>query len=596
MKCPSCGAPAQDDGAFCISCGAPLGSAPAGEKTAPGEPVEEALAAPATSTVPKTEENEPLAQEPGPGFIVDGKYEITRRLGQGGMGIVYLASDVHTGVDVVLKAVRPELAHRADIRERTLAEGRALARIDHPNVVHLNAVVLDQGRLWLVMQYIDGESLDKTITRYSGEGQRLPVTIALDVFRQVLLGVGAAHREGVIHRDLKPANILLRKKDGVAKVTDFGIAKPEVAARAGQGNTKGVIGSLWYMSPEQVSGKRDLDKRVDVYALGVVLFELMTGHVPFDAESSYELMRKQVEEPLPKVLAERKDAPPWIDEVLARACAKDRNARFGSCDEFLAAIDRHTAPRPQLTVSPAPQSSVEGVAKTHPGDTGGHATRPEKKGGSAWIWIVLLAILAGAGGTAFWFWQNQPPPKKKPTATATATAIATAPPTSPPTAPPTATATVAPPKDLFPTLVGRWKAESGREMEAVLVGDQIEFRVIDATQLAPQDYVAGEARFVITRIAGSPATFAVEDRIRPRPPEGATFDPKSRTSCLVVWTDVDDRPLRAVFDEAQDRLTVDFANIAPKASNFDTRGDVVLECKSLRNVAASRTQSVFTRP
>src|SRR5262249_6686132 len=153
---------------------------------------------------------------------------------------VYLARDIHTGLDVVIKAIRRELAHKADVRSRTLAEGRVLAQIDHPNVVQLKAVVVEANDLWLVMQFIDGESLDKIIANYKAQGARMPVAEALGFLRQIAAGVGAAHQEGVIHRDLKPANVIIRKKDRVAKVTDFGIAK--VPGEQGRPQTKGIIG------------------------------------------------------------------------------------------------------------------------------------------------------------------------------------------------------------------------------------------------------------------------------------------------------------------------------------------------------------------
>ncbi|MEJ7729483.1 MAG: serine/threonine-protein kinase [Polyangiaceae bacterium] len=250
------------------------------------------------------------------GTVVDGKYRIERVLGEGGMGIVYLAVDVHTGVEVVLKAIRNELAHRPDMRERTLAEGRVIARIDHPNVVHLKAVVIDapvtpgEGEsLWLVMQFVDGESLEERITRHAREHAQMPVPEVLRILAQVLAGMGAVHKGGIIHRDLKPGNILIRASDGVAKVSDFGIAKGEEDARAGRGQTRGIIGSLWYMSPEQVTGRRDLDKRVDVYALGIMLYEMLIGHVPFDAEDDQEIMRMHAAKPVPLVSASAQTCP-----------------------------------------------------------------------------------------------------------------------------------------------------------------------------------------------------------------------------------------------------------------------------------------------
>ncbi|MEZ4295775.1 MAG: serine/threonine-protein kinase [Polyangiaceae bacterium] len=298
------------------------------------------------------------------GTVIDGKYAIVRLLGQGGMGVVYLARDIHTGMDVVLKSVRTELAHRADVRARTLAEGRVLGQIDHPNVVHLKAVVVEDTALWLVMQYIEGESLDRTIDRTVAQKQPMPLADALRLFRQIASGIEAAHAEGIIHRDLKPANVLIRAKDQVAKVTDFGIAKAEHDTGQRRVQTRGVIGSVWYMSPEQVTGRRDLDKRVDIYALGIVLYQMLTGRVPFDAESDYEVMRAQAEMPLPRAAALRPDVPPAIDDFLQKLCAKDRDARYQTCEEVLHALTAIEAAlaapaAPALTAAPAVTAASE---------------------------------------------------------------------------------------------------------------------------------------------------------------------------------------------------------------------------------------------
>src|SRR6185295_15454610 len=348
-SCPSCSLDNAADAVFCVRCGFPLAGAP---------------------DVAENEHSSAGGRYLPSGAIVDGKYRIEKVLGEGGMGVVYLAKDIHTETPVVVKSIRSEFSDNAEFRARTLAEGRALARIDHPNVVRLNAVVVEPAALYLVMQYIDGEPLDQMIARHVATRTPLPIPLALSIFRMILKGVGAAHQEGLIHRDLKPANILIRRKDGVAKVTDFGIAKAEDDAKAGRGVTKGIIGSLSYMAPEQVRGQRDLDKRVDIYALGIVLFELIMGRAPFEAPSDYELMRMQAEAPIPSVSVQRPDAPTYLDDILRRACAKDRDHRFASTDEFLAALDQgeshavapmagHTvlAPRVATEIPPGPLMS-----------------------------------------------------------------------------------------------------------------------------------------------------------------------------------------------------------------------------------------------
>lgn len=596
MLCLQCGTTVEGDAAWCTSCGAPIQKPGNEPTTAPGEPLAEALRGSVGGGSGGAIKPEDLAPKPTQlqaGRVIDGKYSVTRVLGEGGMGVVYLARDVITGSDIVLKSVRPDLAHRADIRERTLAEGRALARIDHPNVVHLNAVVSEGQHLWLVMQYIDGESLDKTIDRATKDGAHMPFQKALALFRQILKGVGAAHDEGVIHRDLKPANILVRAKDGIAKVTDFGIAKPVEKAKEGAGNTKGVIGSLWYMSPEQVQGKKDLDKRVDIYGLGILFFELLTGHVPFDAQSSYELMRKHVEDPLPKVCAERPDIPAWIDQVLAVACAKSRDERFASCEDMLAAIDAHATPGPS-----APGATREVAARTQ----ADLAPLPARSGGSStWLLVALVVVALGATSAALYFAVFDEPtrtPKKRPTATASATnepppgGSSNAPDVAPP---PSASVIDTPPKpDPSEVLVGTWKSENGRVFDAVRVGKTVEFRVHDAGQFKPADYRDGEPRFTLTPVEGEEGAYAVEDKIRPDPPKGSTYDSeRSRNTCQQVWTEVGKKPLRASFDGT--RIGLDFALIEPTLANFVQEGKEVVSCANLKSVKASIGRVSFTR-
>jgi serine/threonine-protein kinase len=601
------------------------------------------------------------------GAVIDHKYAILRVLGEGGMGVVYLARDIHTGVEVVLKAVRSELAHRKDVRERTLAEGRALARIDHPNVVHLKAVVVEDQALWLVMQYIDGESLEKTIRRHIDEKRPMPVAEVLRIFRQIVAGIDAAHQEGVIHRDLKPANVLLRKKDGVAKVTDFGIAKGEEDARAGKGMTKGIIGSLWYMSPEQVSGRRDLDKRVDIYALGIVLYEMLVGRVPFDADDDHTIMRLHLSAPVPLVAKMRRDVPESVDAIIQKACAKRREDRFPACDAILRAIDaidthgsvdragdvkipsiaRGTPPTAPETTAPEidratpPQSSAKGSKKkkkdTEPEDAPAPraqaplaptdaegtpavqapvaATKDTGKPKRRWL-IPIIAVLALGGGAAGLMAlgvipgissiQLKPQGKGRTDSAAspsTPATPATPPPSrasqkpaaAPPSAPAPAPSPTPPPAPANPlvALVGPWIG-NGRDLDAVLSGDELEFRVTDPGQFESQGYEKGEARFALRQIPGETRVFAVEDRVRPVPPAKGYDLAKARGTCLEIWTDADKQPLRATFDGS--RLTVEFAKIEPTEANFTiTAKGLVTSCIGLRKLKASKVVSSLER-
>ncbi|AKT39785.1 serine/threonine-protein kinase [Chondromyces crocatus] len=561
------------------------------------------------------------------GAIVDQKYAIERVLGEGGMGVVYLARDVHTGLHVVVKAVRQEIAHRKEMRARMLAEGRALAQIDHPNVVRLNAVVEEGGTLWLVMQYIEGESLDRLIGRRAHEGRPLQLEEALGLFRQVAAGVGAAHGEGVIHRDLKPANVMIRSKDGIAKVTDFGIAKEEADAIAGRGLTRGIIGSLYYMSPEQVIGRRDLDKRVDIYALGILLYEMLVGHVPFDADSDPEIMRKHLDAPLPRVSEQRADVPPELDAFLQRACAKDRADRFASCDALLAALDgfgRRTVtamstygqtyggapggaertapgdvyappPRAQMASRPPAPATIHGTTGRPPMPTPVDPVRPRSRRA---LGFVLAALVLAAGAAALLMAGELLPGKRR--------SGDTAKPVPDPAAVPPEVAThvdagqeagaVASPPTLA-TLSGRWTS-NGRDFDAVQAGDALEFRVRDPEQFAPQDYETGEVRFLLRALPDEPDVFAVEDHIRFYPPTGLKFDPKrARGTCQDVRSSAEGRPLRARYDGA--RLSVEFARIEPAHDkpgvNFIVEGGKVVSCRGLGALAATRVLSVLTR-
>jgi len=289
------------------------------------------------------------------GSIVDGKYAIESRLGEGGMGIVYLARDIHLETPVVLKGIRPELAQNKEFRARILAEGRAMAKIDHENVVRLNSVVVRPDELFLVMQYVDGESLEQTIAKYAARGSFMPVGEVIRLLDQVLAGVGAAHAEGMIHRDIKPANILIRRKDSKVRVTDFGIAKAEDETLAGQGLTRtyGLVGSVLYMSPEQIRGQRDLDRRVDIYSLGIMLFEMLAGWVPFEGTTTYTTMHMHVGEPIPSIALVRPDVPDYLRLVIEKACAKSPDFRFGSAEEMAAAL---SSPTSQVQRPAAPNS------------------------------------------------------------------------------------------------------------------------------------------------------------------------------------------------------------------------------------------------
>jgi serine/threonine-protein kinase len=188
--CPSCSLQNIDEAGFCGGCGSSLRNLPPPEAAIPG--VLPAAAWPPFATTTRRDEKGYLLA----GIVIDGKYTIEQVIGQGGMGVIYLARDVHTKTSVVVKAIRDEIAHSPEFRGRAIAEGRALARIDHPNVVRLNAVVLDEGQLYLVMQFIEGFPLDRILDEHHAAGRTIPLDEALRLFRMILHGVAAAHHEG----------------------------------------------------------------------------------------------------------------------------------------------------------------------------------------------------------------------------------------------------------------------------------------------------------------------------------------------------------------------------------------------------------------
>jgi eukaryotic-like serine/threonine-protein kinase len=553
-----------------------------------------------------------------PGSIVDRKYKVEKILGEGGMGIVWLCRDVVTEMPVVLKAIRSEFTHLRDYRDRILAEGRALARIDHPNVVRLNAVVAEENEVCLVMQFVEGESLDVRIERNVANNTQLSLSEALTIFRQIVSGVAAAHAEGIIHRDLKPANVLVRAKDGVIKVTDFGIAKEESEAQAGQGKTVGVIGSVRYMSPEQCTGKKDLDKRVDIYALGILLFELLTGSRPFEAESNFDLMTKHVNEPLPSLAAKRPDIPQWLENIVRRCTEKKREMRYSSCEELLAEIPADLQMRPHNTVpampvmAPAQPTTVPGMPAISAPSVTAVPNYPAQSTHTApaavitapnlpqhrepapsrvpmLIGTIVASIALGLGVSYSLGWFGAAGPSKPSPNTAQAAHVEPGPDTTKPASPSPSG------KSALEALAGSWKSSSGREYNAVMVGAALEMRIREVKPFLIQGYEKDEARFILRVAPGKPNTFLVEDRLRPNVLAGHEYDiAKARLTCLVPFTAIDGKPLEARVDGG--KLYVNMVVILPEESNYTVDGKFVTGCKNLLISKVSPIESVLGRP
>ena len=255
-----------------------------------------------------------------------GNFEIVTKLGEGGMGEVYKGIDILLDRQVAIKALRPELAARPEIVERFLSEAVALAKLNHPNIATLYSFFQENDRYYMVLEFVAGEPLDKLIGRY----HTLPWMDAVDLARQALAGLSHAHHEGIIHRDIKPGNMMLTKNLQL-KLMDFGIARILQTARMTK--TGHLIGTLEYMSPEQIQGQ-EVDPRSDIYSLGIVLYEMLSGRLPFQATTDYALIRQQVESvPLP-VIKLATDIPARLNSAVMTALAKTPGERYDNATAF----------------------------------------------------------------------------------------------------------------------------------------------------------------------------------------------------------------------------------------------------------------------
>jgi hypothetical protein len=277
------------------------------------------------------------------------QYRLLEKLGEGGMGVVYKGVDTMLDRVVAIKLVSAERADNQELLERFKSEARVQATLSHPNIATLYSYLVWEGRAVMVMEYIEGETLQQMI----GRRGPIPADIAVPMFKQALLGVGAAHRRGIVHRDIKPANIMING-EGLVKVMDFGIAK--VLGAVGTTRTNLRMGTAWYMAPEQVLN-RPVDARTDVYALGVTLYEILSGQVPFRSDSDFEVLSSHVQK-IPELPTEHyPHIPQCCVAAIMRALAKEPDQRFASTEEFSAALDQG-APDSPATAAPAMPAPV----------------------------------------------------------------------------------------------------------------------------------------------------------------------------------------------------------------------------------------------
>lgn len=257
-------------------------------------------------------------------------YKIIEKLGEGGMGTVYKAIDFMADREVAVKMLRPELARQPHVVSRFRSEAKALARLNHPNIATLYSFFREGDDLFMAMEFVKGETLADLILR-SGP---ISCGAAIQTFHHVLEGISYAHQNGIVHRDIKPSNIMLTP-DGSAKVMDFGIARVMGTERLTMQG--GLIGTIEYMSPEQIQGL-EVDPRSDIYSLGVVLYEMLTGQPPFTGSNEYDLMKSQVEKEPPSPSSFMPDIPLELEKAIMRALAKMPAMRFQTVREFQNAV------------------------------------------------------------------------------------------------------------------------------------------------------------------------------------------------------------------------------------------------------------------
>lgn len=283
---------------------------------------------------------------------VVGSYKITEKIGEGGMGAVFKGIDLMLEREVAIKMLRPELASQPQVVERFRSEAVTLAKLNHPNIATLFSFVRQGDDFFMVMEFVRGRTLEALIRRTGA----MPADKAVGLFSQALEGIDHAHRMGIVHRDIKPANMMLTES-GTLKVMDFGIARVLGTSRmTKQGN---IVGTIEYMSPEQVRGQ-ETDARSDIYSLGILLYEMITGRVPFTSDSEYDLMRMQIEDAPEPPRSFTAQIPLGVEQAIMRALAKKSEARFQGAAEFrnalLGALGSSTAPT-VITPSVSPQQT-----------------------------------------------------------------------------------------------------------------------------------------------------------------------------------------------------------------------------------------------
>ena len=331
------------------------------------------------------------------------KYEVKKLVGQGGFAEVYEVWDKDLERRLAVKVLRPDVAWTAGTIERFQRETRAAAKLEHPNILPIHFVGEGEGLAYYAMPFVDGMSLGELLKR-SGA---LPPDRALAIIIPILDALEHAHRAGLLHRDVKPDNIMLDTARGRPLLVDFGIARRlDTDTGAGLTQTGLVIGTPHYMSPEQALGDPNLGPASDLYSLGCVLYQMVTGSPPFDGESSQQIVGKHIADPPPAAADVNKNVPRELSDVILRCLEKQPADRFHSAGEMIAALEGGKQPSNMRSRASAAAAATE-LLVSGATTKGRKVARPGRPRGLAWVIVIIVLAVVALGGAALYLRQPQ---------------------------------------------------------------------------------------------------------------------------------------------------------------------------------------------